>query len=62
MLSIVAIKFFDISFKISILQKINNGLSFEEIMPNVQISYLLRYFNVFAYPITFLFANNFFQY
>ncbi|RXJ99687.1 hypothetical protein CRU98_06575 [Arcobacter sp. CECT 8986] len=62
MLSIVGIKFFDISFKLSILNKLNNGMTFEEIMPNIQISFVLRYFNVFAYPVTFLFANNYFQY
>ncbi|AXX93256.1 hypothetical protein CPU12_12375 [Malaciobacter molluscorum LMG 25693] len=62
MLSIVGIKFFDISFKLSILNKLNNGITFEEIMPNIKISFILRYFNVIAYPVTFLFASNYLQY
>ncbi|WP_228152041.1 hypothetical protein [Malaciobacter halophilus] len=62
MLSIVGIKFFDIAFKLSIFQKINNGVLLEEIMPNIKISLVLRYFNAVAYPVTFLFATNYFQY
>ncbi len=62
MLSIVGIKFFDIAFKLSIMQKINNGVLIEEIMPNIKVSLLLRYFNAIAYPTTFLFATDYFQY
>ncbi len=62
MLSIVGIKFFDIALKLSLMQKLNQGAYFEEIMPNVRITPILRYFNAVAYPIIFLFASDYFQY
>ncbi len=60
MLSIVGIKFFDIALKLSLIQKLNQGIYLEEIVPNIKITPILRYFNVIAYPTTFLFASNYF--
>lgn len=46
-----------ISFKLSIMRKLLNGMSIEEIIPmNINMSPILRYFNVIVYPLTFLFA------
>ena len=56
MLSIVVIKFLDISFKLNLMTKIKNQVSLEEIMPNINMTFLFRYMNAFIYPVTFLFA------
>ena len=57
MISIFIVKFIDISFKLSIMRKLLNGMSIEEIIPmNINMSPILRYFNVIVYPLTFLFA------
>ena len=57
MSSIFIIKFADISFKLSIMKKLSNGISVEKIVPmNVNITPIIRYFNVIIYPLTFLFA------
>ena len=57
MSSIFIIKFVDISFKLSIMKKLLNGIGIEEIIPmNINMSPILRYFNVVVYPLTFLFA------
>ena len=57
MSSIFIIKFVDISFKLSIMKKLLNGIGIEEIIPmNINMSPILRYFNVLVYPLTFLFA------
>lgn len=56
MLSIVFIKFFDIGLRLSIIQKINEGISLNEIIPDIEMKPLYRYLNVIAYPITFLFS------
>lgn len=57
MSSIFIVKFIDISFKLSIMRKLLNGTSIEEIIPmNINMSPILRYFNVIVYPLTFLFA------
>lgn len=56
MLSIVFIKFFDIGLRLSIIQKINEGIQLNEIIPDIEMKPLYRYLNVFAYPITFLFS------
>ncbi len=57
MSSIFIVKFIDISFKLSIMRKLLNGMSIEEIIPmNINMSPILRYFNVIVYPLTFLFA------
>ena len=47
MSSIFIVKFIDISFKLSIMRKLLNGMSIEEIIPmNINMSPILRYFNV----------------
>ena len=57
MSSIFIIKFVDISLKLSIMKKLLNGINIEEIIPmNINMSPILRYFNVVVYPLTFLFA------
>ena len=57
MSSIFIIKFVDISFKLSIMKKLLNGIEIEKIIPmNINMSPILRYFNVLVYPLTFLFA------
>ena len=57
MSSIFIVKFLDISFKLSIMKKLSNGVPSERIMEiNVKITPILRYFNVIVYPLTFLFA------
>lgn len=57
MSSIFIIKFVDISLKLSIMKKLLNGIGIEEIIPiNINMSPILRYFNVVVYPLTFLFA------
>ena len=58
MSSIIVLKFLDISLKLSIMKKLSNGLSLEEIIPfNTNISPILRYLNVLIYPLSFLFAT-----
>lgn len=61
MLSIVGIKFFDIAFKINIMVKMSNGISLEEVMPNIKMNFFFRYMNVFLYPLSFLIALNYFS-
>ena len=57
MSSIFIVKFIDISFKLSIMRKLLNGMSIEEIIPmNINMSPVFRYFNIVVYPLTFLFA------
>ena len=57
MSSIFIVKFLDISFKLSIMKKLSNGVPIERIMEiNVKMTPVLRYFNVIVYPLTFLFA------
>lgn len=57
MSSIFIVKFLDISFKLSIMKKLSNGVPIERIMEiNVKMTPILRYFNVIVYPLTFLFA------
>ena len=58
MSSIIVLKFLDISFKLSIMQKLNKEIAIENIVPfNVNITPALRYLNVLIYPITFLLAT-----
>lgn len=60
MSSILVIKFLDISFKLSLMKKLSNGISIEELMPlNVKMNFFFRYMNVIIYPLTFLFAITF---
>jgi len=57
MSSIFIVKFADISFKLSIMKKLSNGILVENIVPmNVKITPIIRYFNVIIYPLTFLFS------
>lgn len=58
MSSIIVLKFLDISLKLSIMKKLSDGLTIEQIIPfNANITPILRYLNVLIYPITFLFAT-----
>ena len=60
MSSIFIVKFADIAFKLSIMKKLSNGISIENIIPmNIKMTPLFRYFNVIIYPLTFLFAIKF---
>lgn len=57
MSSILIIKFLDISFKLTMMKKLSNGSTLEEVMPiNVKMTPLFRYLNVLIYPLSFLFA------
>ena len=57
MSSILVIKFLDISFKLTIMQKLLNGKDINQIIPmNINMNLVFRYMNVFIYPLTFLFA------
>jgi len=57
MSSILVIKFLDIAFKLTMMQKLSNGSSLEEVMPiNVKMTPLFRYLNVLIYPLSFIFA------
>lgn len=56
LLSIVVIKFFDISFKLNLMTKMKNQIPLEEILPNIKMTPLFRYMNVLIYPLTFLYA------
>lgn len=59
MISIIIIKFLDMAFKINMMQKLNQGMSLQEVMPiNMKMSNFFRYFNVIAYPFTFAIANS----
>lgn len=55
--SIVAMKFFEISLKLNMMQKIEQNKPIEEIMPiNMQITPALRYMNVMLYSSAFIFS------
>ena len=57
MSSILVIKFFDISFKLTLMQKLSSGKELNEIIPmNINMNLVFRYMNVLIYPLTFLFA------
>jgi hypothetical protein len=60
MSSILIIKFLDISFKLTLMQKLSSGKEIEEIMPmNIKMTIVFRYMNVLIYPLSFLFAIGF---
>lgn len=59
LLSIVAIKFLDIAFKLNIMTKLNNETSLDEIIPNMNIGIAFSYANALIYPITFLIGTNY---
>jgi len=57
MSSIIVMKFLDISFKLFILNKINNDEDISYLVPmDIKYTLFLRYFNVILYPITCLIA------
>lgn len=58
MSSILALKFFDIIFKLSIMKKLSDGININEIIPfDANIMPILRYLNVLIYPLLFIFAT-----
>ncbi|MGJ0455911.1 hypothetical protein NG782_04290 [Aliarcobacter cryaerophilus] len=58
MSSILALKFFDIIFKLSIMKKLSDGINIDEIVPfDANITPILRYLNVIIYPLLFIFAT-----
>ena len=58
MSSILALKFFDIIFKLSIMKKLSDGININEIIPfDANIPTILRYLNVLIYPLLFIFAT-----
>jgi hypothetical protein len=57
MSSILVIKFLDISFKLTLMQKLSSGKDLNEIIPmNINMNIAFRYMNLIIYPLTFLFA------
>ena len=57
MSSILILKFFDISFKLTLMKNLLNGKDINELLQiNVTITPFFRYLNVIIYPLTFLFA------
>lgn len=57
MSSILVLKFLDIIFKLSMLKKLNEGISINDVMPmNVKMTPLYRYMNVIIYPLSYIFA------
>ena len=60
MSSILVIKFLDISFKLTLMQKLSSGKELNEIIPmNINMNLVFRYMNLVIYPLTFLFAIGF---
>lgn len=56
--SILILKFFDISFKLTLMKNLLNGKDINELLQiNVTITPFFRYLNVIIYPLTFLFAT-----
>ena len=57
MSSIFILKFADISFKLHLLNKIDQDEDITALIPiDINISNIIRYMNVLIYPFTFLFA------
>ena len=60
MRSILVIKFLDISFKLTLMQKLSSGKEINELIPmNINMNLVFRYMNLVIYPLTFLFAIGF---
>ena len=58
MSSILILKFFDISFKLTLMKNLLNGKDINELLQiNVTLTPFFRYLNVIIYPLTFLFAT-----
>jgi hypothetical protein len=62
MLSIVGIKFLDISLKLNIMKKIDEEIALEEVMPNIKMGFVFRYINVLIYPLSFILSENYFNF
>uniref|UniRef100_UPI004047DA8B hypothetical protein n=1 Tax=Aliarcobacter sp. TaxID=2321116 RepID=UPI004047DA8B len=63
MSSILIVKFLDISFKLSLMNKLQNGKELNEILPiDMAISNIFRYVNVVIYPLSFVFAVGLFRF
>lgn len=61
LIAIAVVKFIDVFFKISMMKKLDNGEKMEDIMRvNAKMGFTFRYMNVLIYPISFLFAVNYF--
>lgn len=61
MVSIVVVKFLDMAFKLSMMKKLDDGLSMEEVMPiNMNMTPIIRYFNVLIYPFCFAMGSGLF--
>ena len=55
--SILIIKFLDISFKLTLMQKLARGKEIAEVIPmDVKMAIVFRYMDVLIYPLSFLFA------
>jgi len=61
MLSIVGMKFLDISLKLNMMKKIDNNINLEEVIPNIKMGFIYRYINVLVYPLSFLMSENYFN-
>lgn len=57
MSSIIVLKFFDISVRLFLMNKIQKDEDITYLVPiDIEYSVLLRYFNVLLYPVTFILA------
>ena len=61
MLSIVGVKFLDISLKLNMIKKLEDSVALEEIIPNIKMNFVFRYINALIYPLTFLLSENYFN-
>ena len=60
MSSILVIKFLDISFKLTLMQKLSSGKEINELIPmNINMNLVFRYMDLVIYPLTLLFAIGF---
>ncbi|WP_228135560.1 hypothetical protein [Halarcobacter anaerophilus] len=62
MLSIVGIKFLDISLKLNIMKKIDEEIALEEVIPNIKMGFIFRYINALIYPLSFILSENYFNF
>ncbi|MEA3384241.1 MAG: hypothetical protein U9Q20_06200 [Campylobacterota bacterium] len=57
MSSIIVIKFADISFRLHLVNKLDNNEDISSLIPvDIKMTNIFRYLNVFIYPITFILA------
>ncbi|MCG3699465.1 hypothetical protein [Aliarcobacter butzleri] len=58
MSSILILKFFDISIKLSLMKGLSKNKEMEDVVPyNIKMFPIIRYFNVITYPLFFLLAT-----